>query len=177
MALTEQIRPEIEEFFHGSSPGRKICTKPGKERTVDILSEEDATPVAIQIKGQGTRRMARGVQKRQRFPAEQQGSTIAGNAEYRREWGKGCLVPVGHGLDAVTRLNGLCVIFMHENPASDLFAEIRGPADMVNMPVGQDQRGDAPGIEAKSRMFRSRRSADPPAPESIMTCSFPKSIR
>ena len=70
MSLTENIRVEIQQFPHGFFPDVDIGFEILVKRSVDILAEKNPLASPVQIKRNGTGRVAGRMQAMQCFTAE-----------------------------------------------------------------------------------------------------------
>ena len=148
MPFAEDIRIQGQEPFHRLPPLPLVRLEGGKERPVDVLAEEDALAIPVDIQRQGTGRVPRRMDPPKILPSEGQGPFLAGETHVHPCGRKVRLIPVGRRPDAVAVLDGPGVKLVDHDPAAKAVAEFGGGPDMVDVAMGEDQMGDLLRIEA-----------------------------
>ena len=125
-----------------------IGTKGREKGAVDILTEKDARSIPVKIQRNGARRVPGRMNPAERFGPE----ILAARLPFQLDIDGGrrpfCLVPVGGRTDGITFLNRPGVQFMHDEFATEVFAELRCRADMIDMAMRQHEMGYLAGIQA-----------------------------
>ena len=157
MPFAEDVGLEGHEFLHGFAPAADVGLEARQERTVDVLAEKDSLSAPVQVDGHGTGGVPGRVEKVQLFGAELQGFVVCLEADIDRGGREIRFIPVGRRHDGVAFLDGIGILVVGGQFAAKIFPEPRRRADVIDVAVREDDRGDLLRVEARALNVADKR--------------------
>ena len=109
---------------------------------MDVLAEEDALPLPVEVERDGARGVPGGVDAVQLIASRMQGSMIAVESDVDRGFGQPRSVPRCRRYERVAGLYCSGIEVVSHDSAPEGIVEIFCRPDVVHMAVGQDEGGD-----------------------------------
>ena len=117
---------------------------------MDVLAEKDSLPAPVQVEGHGSGSVPGRVEQVQLFGPELQDLVVSLEDDIDRGGREIRFIPVGRRHDGVAFLDGTGVQFVGGQFAAEIFPEIRRSADVIDVAVREDDRGDLLRVEARA---------------------------